>query len=196
MMDYPRVPFTEWNLGKFPGSMEFQSWKLHFRTEVCMRTAELQVTMLWIKEVEVAKSIDELITSRSISGQHDFLDFDVPDGMIASALKKLINTQSTFRKRVSVEEQNGQNSDRFLRGRQIAYMIYEHFRATRAYDTVQGLADLVSMSLQNDDVQDFDVRWYHALLSVSEMFSDPILEGLYKSKITECRSTSDCDGFV
>ena len=41
-----------------------------------------------------------------------------------------------------------------------------------------------------------DVRWYHALWSVSEMPSDPILEGLYKSKITECRSTSDCDGFV
>ena len=39
---------------------------------------------------------------------------------------------------------------------------------------------LVSMTLQNDDVQDFDVR---ALLSVSEMPSDPILEGLYKSKL-------------
>ena len=46
MMDYLRVPTTEWNLGKFPDSMEFQSWKLKFRTEVCMRTAEPQVTML------------------------------------------------------------------------------------------------------------------------------------------------------
>ena len=73
MMDYPRVPFTEWNLGKHPHAMEFQSWKLNFRTEVCMRTAESQVTMLWIKEVEVTKSIDELVTSRSITGQHNFL---------------------------------------------------------------------------------------------------------------------------
>ena len=55
MMDYRRVPTTEWNLGKCPDHMEFQSWKLNFRTEVCMRTAEPQVTMLWIKEVEVAK---------------------------------------------------------------------------------------------------------------------------------------------
>ena len=51
------------------------------------------------------------------------------------------------------------------------------------------------MTLQNDDVQDFDVRWDHALLSVSEMPSDPILEGLYKSKL-EFRSSSDCDGIV
>ena len=34
----------------------------------------------------------------------------------------------------------------------------------------------------NDDAQDFDVRWDHALLSVSEKPSDMILEGLYKSK--------------
>ena len=62
-------------------------------------------------------------------------------------------------------------------------MIYEFFRATRVNKTVQGPADLVSMTLQNDDVQDFDVRWDHAPLSVNEMPSDPILEGLYKSKL-------------
>ena len=54
MMDYPRIPVTEWNLGKMPDSTEFQSWMFKFRTEVCMRTADPQVTMLWIKEVEVA----------------------------------------------------------------------------------------------------------------------------------------------
>ena len=62
-------------------------------------------------------------------------------------------------------------------------MIYEHFRAIGAYETVQGLADLVSMTLQTDDVQDFDVRWDHALSTVSEMPSRAILEGLYKSKL-------------
>ena len=105
------------------------------------------------------------------------------DAMIASALKNLLNTQSNMRKRASVEERRDQQSDQFLRGRQIAYMIYEYFRATEAYATLQGLADLVSTTLQNDDVHDFDVRWDHALLSVSEMPSDLILEGLYKSKL-------------
>ena len=40
-------------------------------------------------------------------------------------------------------------------------MIYEYFRATGAYEAVQGLADLFTMSLQNEDVQDFDVLWDH-----------------------------------
>ena len=121
MMNYPRFPIKD--------SMEFQGWKLNFRTEVCMRTAEAQVTMMWIKEVEVAKSIDELVTLRSVTGDDDMLD-----AMIASALKNLINTQSTFRTRVSVEEQRAQNSDRFLRGRQIAYRICKYVRATGAFE--------------------------------------------------------------
>ena len=31
MMDYSRIPLTEWNLGTFHDSMEFQSWKENFR---------------------------------------------------------------------------------------------------------------------------------------------------------------------
>ena len=90
-------------------------------------------------------------------------DFSMLDAMITSALKKLRNTQSNFRKRASVEEHRAQKLDRFLRGRQIAYMIYQYFRATGASDAVEGLADSFTVSLQNDDVQDLDVKWDHAL---------------------------------
>ena len=134
-----------------------------------------------INEVEIAKSIDELVTSRSIVVRTDFLDYDMLEAMIASALKRLVDKHIHFRKRVSVEEQRAQKYDRFLRGRQIACMIYEHFRANGAYEAVQGLSVLFSTSLQNDDFQDFDVRWDQALLSASDMPSEVILEGLYKS---------------
>ena len=64
-------------------------------------------------------------------------------------------------------------------------MIHEHFRATRAYEAVQGLSDLFTISFQSDNVQDFDVRWDQALLSVGEIPSDMILEGLYKSTLQD-----------
>ena len=63
------------------------------------------ITMHWIKEVDTAKSIDELETSLSIVGRTDFLDCDMLDAMIASALKKLLNTHVHFRRKASVEEQ-------------------------------------------------------------------------------------------
>ena len=55
-------------------------------------------------------------------------------------------------------KQRTQKDDRFLRGRQIAYMIHQHFRASGAYEGVQGLSDLFSKRLHNDDVQDFGTR--------------------------------------
>ena len=88
MGDYPRFPISEMHQGKFPDSMEFQSWKVNFMTEVCPKTAHPHLTIQWIKEIEMAKSIDERLTSRSIVERTDFPDYDMLDAMIASALKK------------------------------------------------------------------------------------------------------------
>ena len=94
---------------------------------------------------------------------------------LASAFKKLLNRHVQFRRRASVEEQRAQKYDRFLRGRLIAYMIYEHFRATGAHEAAQGLSDLFNIRLRNDDVQDFDGRWDRALLSAT---TEMVLGGL------------------
>ena len=90
-------------------------------------------------EVGIAKSIDELMTSRSITGRRVFSDYDMLDAMIASALRRRLNKHIHFRKRVCVGEQHAQKHDRLLRGRQIVHMIYQHFRATGACEAVQGL---------------------------------------------------------
>ena len=84
------------------------------------------------------------------------------DAKIAFALKKIISNRH-FRKRVNVEEQRAQKHDRFLQRRQIAYMIYDHFRATGAHDAALDLSDLFNVSLKNDEVHDMDTRWAQAL---------------------------------
>ena len=52
--------------------------------------------------------------------------------------------------------------DRFLRGRQTAYMIY--------------------VSLHVDDIQDFDTGWDQALSSTSEVPKDSFLDSLYNMR--------------
>ena len=87
MIDYPRFPISEMHLGNVPYSLGFPSWKVNFKTEGCSKTADPHLTMHCIKEVEIAKSIDELVTSRLITGRTDFSDCDMLDAMIASALE-------------------------------------------------------------------------------------------------------------
>ena len=71
-----------------------------------------------------------------------------------------------------------QKEDRFLRGRPIAYLIYEYFRVTGATDSVENFADLFTIVLRNDDIQEFDSKCDGILLSMTKIPLDDILEAL------------------
>ena len=111
-------------------------------------------------------------------------NFEILDARIASALNKIIHN-SHFKRRISLEERKAQKQDRFLRGRQIAYLIYEYFRVTGANDSVENYADLFTTGLRNDDIQEFDSKWDGILVSVTKIPPDDILEGLYKLRTRE-----------
>ena len=113
--------------------------------------------MHWIKEVELVDSVDDLKSSCSVRGIQ-MPDFEVLDAKIASALNKIIH-DSHFKRRTSLEEMKAQKEDRFLRGRQIAYLIYEYCWVTGANDSVENYAELFTTVLQKDDIQEFDSNW-------------------------------------
>ena len=98
---------------------------------------------LWIKEVEMVYSMDDLKLSRSIKGTHG-PDFEVFDARIAPALNKIIHN-SQFKRRISLEEQKAQKQYSFLRGRQIDYLIYDYFRNARTDDSVENYTGPVSL---------------------------------------------------
>ena len=111
-------------------------------------------------------------------------DFEVLDAKIASALNRIIHI-SHFKRKVSLEEQKAQKEDKFLRGRQIAYLIYEYFRVIGANDSLENYADLITIALRNYDMQEFDSKWDGILLSMTKIPPDDILEVLYKLRILE-----------
>ena len=52
-----------------------------------------------------------------------------------------------------------------------------------ASDSVENYANLFTISLRNDDIQEFDSKWDGNLLSMTKIPPDDILEGLYKIRI-------------
>ena len=93
-------------------------------------------------------------SSQSVYGK-DFPHFEKLDAKIASALIRS-STIPTSRRRSSIEEQKAQKGRSVLRGGQIAFMIHDYFQVTGAHDTVLGYADLLSVILHDDNVQEFD----------------------------------------
>ena len=142
----------------------FQCWKTNFKTEICSCSGCLILEMLWIKETEVAKSVDDLMTSQSIGG-HIIPNVEMIDAQIASALKRNITSQH-FRRRNNVEVQHAQKQIRFC---------------SRKIDCLHDL----SVSLQGDYIQDFDTKWDQTPLAASETPKENVLESLYKMRIRE-----------
>ena len=90
-----------------------------------------------------------------------------------------------FKRRISPEEQKAQKQDRFLRGRQIAYMIYDYFRVIGSHDSVENYADLLNCSPRIDDIQEFDSKWDGILLTMTKIPHDDILEGFNKLRVRD-----------
>ena len=181
--DQQRLQISDLHFDKFPSPATLACWKIRFKTEVCTCSQFPTEATHWIKEVEMVDSVDDLKSSiflRCIQ----MPNFEVLDARIASALNRIIHN-SHFKRRVSLEEQKAQKQDRFLRGRQIAYLIYEYFRVTGSHVSVENYTDLFTFSLRNDDIQEFDSKCDGILLSTTKIPPDDILEGLYKLRIRE-----------
>ena len=151
-----RQQISELQFDKFPTPKSPLVWKIHFKNQAIACSDFPSEAILWIKEVEIVDSLEELNSSRSVSGKN-FAKFEMLDANITSALNKIIQN-SQFKMKVSLEEQQAQKEERFLRGRQIAFMIYDYFRVTGAHDTVLDYADLFSVTLHDDNIQEFDTR--------------------------------------
>ena len=181
--DQQRLQISDLHFDKFPTPATVACWKIRFKTEVCTCSQFPTEAMHWIKEVEMVDSVDDLMSSSSIRGIQ-MPNFEVLDARIASALNRIIHN-SHFKRRISLEEQKAQKEDRFLRRRQIAYLIYEYFRVTGANDSVENYVDPFTIGLRNDDIQEFDSKWDGILLSMTKIPPDDILGGLYKLRIRE-----------
>ena len=181
--DQQRLQISDLHFDKFPKAATFACWKIRFKTEVCTCSQFPTKAMQWINEVELVDSVDDLRSSSSIRSI-PMPDFEVLDARLASALNKIIHN-SHFKRQISLEEQKAQKEDRFLRGRQIAYLIYEQFRVTGFDSSVENYTDLFTIALRNGDIQEFDSKWDGILLSMTKIPPDDILEGLYKLRIRE-----------
>ena len=61
--DQQRLQISDPHFDKFPTPATFACWKIRFRTEVCTCSQFLTEAMLWIKEVEMVESVDDLKSS-------------------------------------------------------------------------------------------------------------------------------------
>ena len=66
--DQQRLQISDPHFDKFPEPATFACWKKRFKTEVCTCSQFPTEAMLWIKEVEMVDSVDDLKSMCSVRG--------------------------------------------------------------------------------------------------------------------------------
>ena len=102
-----RPQTSELQFDKFPTTSSFLCWKIRFGNQVTTCSDFPLEVILWIKEVEMVESVDDLKSSRSIQVYTHFPNFEMLDAGIASPVNKIIQN-SHFKKKVSLEERKAQ----------------------------------------------------------------------------------------
>ena len=125
--------------------------------------------MTWLTEIDSAKSMDDLRTSRSTLG-NNLLNFQTLDSKIAKSLKKIL-AASDCRKKAFIEGQKTEN------GKMISSRKTNHLHDLRLLqnhsigDSILDFSDLTGLSLRGDKIQGFVTKWDEVLLSMKKMMA-------------------------
>ena len=98
-------------------------------------------------------------------------NFEVLDARIASALNRIIHN-SHFNRRISLEEKKDREAGPFPFAADRLASITS--RSLGSNDSVENYADLFTIGLRNDDIQEFDSKWDGILLSMTKIPPDDI----------------------
>ena len=148
--DQQRLQISELHFDKFPTPTTFACWKIRFKTEVCTCSQFSSLALLWIKEVEMVESVDDLKSSRSIKGTHG-PDFELLDAKIASALKNHPNTR--FKRKVVWRKWKlPQKTVSFEEDRSLTWTVPGH----RGQWFCRELCRPIYNFLKTDNIQEFD----------------------------------------
>ena len=107
--DQQRLQISDLHFDKFPNPATFACWKIRIKTGVCTCSQFPTEAMLWIKEEDMAESVDDLKSSRSIRGTQG-PDFEVLDAKIASALNRTIRIHASRNRSVWRNESSKRRS--------------------------------------------------------------------------------------
>ena len=179
-----RLQISELQFDKFPTPSSLMYWNMRFKNQVSSCSDFPLEAMLWIQKIGDGR-FSGWIKILAISCWQEF-----PEFWTAGTRELLLHRTRSYRiptsRRRSVWR-NRKLSKRigfFKEDRSLAWFTTA-FRVTGAHDTVLDYVDLFSVTLRNDNVQDFDTRWDQILLSMPKIPTDDVLESLYKLRIRE-----------
>ena len=75
-----------------------------------------------------------------------------------------------------------------LTGRQIAYLMFQHFQIADLDNSMLEFNDLLVLELKGDNLRGFDTAWDDTLLGMKTISDEEYLENLYRRQVKKVQA--------
>ena len=154
---------------RMPTVHGFRAWKLALRDEVASVSMAGERGFQWVLSVEKPGATLALLS--------DSGEFPTVDSKLAAALSKAIHGE--FARRINIMKEEHASRGKLFKGRQILFLIYQHYRTTEAEGQMLDLQDLMAVRLQGDDARKFLNDWETTLQGMRIPPSEDVLETFF-----------------
>ena len=155
--------------------MGFRTWKLQLRDEVASASGDPDAAFRWLNEVE-RDSVE--IEQYASSGRFPSLD-----AKLAAALSRILTGDLLHQ--VNLLKERYAKMGLLLKGRQILWQIYKHYKISEADGALLDLRDLLAVTLHGDNLRAFMRDWESVLNAMKEIPEHKLLKPLFLSKLKE-----------
>merc|ERR1711884_271174 len=77
--------------------------------------------------------------------------------------------------------------EKILNGRQIAWLMFQHFRINDVENSMLEFSDLMALELKGDNLRGFDTEWDNVLLGMKEVPDEKYLENVYRNQVKKSK---------
>ena len=177
--DKPKVKEADTiKIPAFPLAETYRNWRIKTREAVVAASTDPDSAFKWVS--------DSWKEEQTLEALRKVAPFATLDAKLLSALTNIIT--GDFARKVDTFKETEATAGRIVRGRQVLFMLHDHFSTNIKHGATYALQDLFSVQLRGENLKSFISNWDQVLAGIVQTPDVSVLETLFYKQVKNCKA--------
>ena len=177
--DKPKVKEADTiKIPAFPLAETYRNWRIKTREAVVAASTDPDSAFKWVS--------DSWKEEQTLEALRKVAPFATLDAKLLSALTNIIT--GDFARKVDTFKETEATAGRIVRGRQVLFMLHDHFSTNIKHGATYALQDLFSVQLRGENLKSFISNWDQVLAGIVQAPDESVLETLFYKQVKNCKA--------
>ena len=156
----------------------YRNWRIKTREAVVAASTDPDSAFKWVS--------DSWKEDQTLEALRKVAPFATLDAKLLSALTNIIT--GDFARKVDTFKETEATAGRIVRGRQVLFMLHDHFSTNIKHGATYALQDLFSVQLRGENLKSFISNWDQVLAGIVQTADESVLETLFYKQVKNCKA--------